>query len=261
MRRPDENPEMHPWPIGHPRHGMRPSPMMGRPPPGGPPPGGPHGGMFGHPFFPPPPHGAPPPPVLDPESIKQLKTMFILQQLADNAEGMTGYQLSKTSFPRTTIIRTMDELVEEEYVIVKEDMKENRMQKYYIITESGLGYLGQLKEELAIQFYTFAEMAPPEHFGNPFIRKGPRHRLMREVSNLKDKQHAIDFFSGIRARVTSFKERVSKRLERLDKTENNVSAIIEEIERMDSLDIEKIKELVKNIRLRSESPEMPEEMD
>ena len=175
--------------------------------------------------------------------------MFLLQLLVDHPDGITAYELEKTYFiSRTTVMRIMEKLSEVGYVSSREET-EGRTQKFFLITEEGEAYLEKIKEKLASQFYTIAEMAPPDHYANPFIRKGPRHRLIRDIDKLKDKKQAIDFFSGMRYRVTSFKDRVNNRVERLQKTEDELSAIIDEINKMNELDIEKIKEMVKKTHL------------
>ena len=75
------------------------------------------------------------------ESFREMRRFFVLKILTDNLEGITGYQLQeKYHFPRTNVLRLLDQLEEEKYVETKEEIVDGRTNKLYLITEKGIKY-------------------------------------------------------------------------------------------------------------------------
>jgi DNA-binding PadR family transcriptional regulator/uncharacterized protein (UPF0335 family) len=197
------------------------------------------------PHYGPPPHGGRPPPFfMTRESFTEIKHLMVLMLLADKPEGITGYQLQEQySIPRGNLIRTLEELEQGGYVATRDAVENGRNQKYYIVTNEGNAYVERLKESWASQFTMLSEMAPPDTYGNPFMRRARMNGMLERIPASKD--DAIDYFHGLRYMISQYLERLHKRIERLEQTKAKFDEILAEIEQMDPYDVEVVKALVK----------------
>ena len=170
---------------------------------------------------------------------------MILSILNESEDGITGYQLQKHyKLPRGTLIHVLDKLEESNYLKTREEIIEGRAQKFYQLTDSGTKYLEDLKEKWASRFMILSEMAPPEKYGNPFHRKNLRSKMMLDIDDLSDKEEAIDYFRGMRSRITSYLKRVERKEKRLNNIKDILGELIEKIVHMDKFNQEQIKELL-----------------
>jgi DNA-binding PadR family transcriptional regulator len=211
----------------------KPPKFMGQGPPEhhGPPPHPPFGGFppfLKGPFKPPLPIGR--------EAFQEIRDFIVLMIISEFPNGITGYQLQeKYNFPRGTLVRTLQELEEKKYLESKEEIVEGRSNKFFIITELGRRFLEELKLKWANVFSMMSEISPS---------KGLRNVLLDKIKDFEDKEDAIDFFRGLRSWMKGMLKRIEKRIENLDATRVDLDRIIEEIERMDSLNKEKIMQMV-----------------
>jgi len=121
----------------------------------GPPPG------FDSPSFIPPPSVGPPLPI-GKKGFQEIRRFIFLIIISEYKDGITGYQLQeKFNFPRGTLLRTLDDLEEKDFLKIREDVIKGRAQKFYLITEKGKKHLEKLKSKWAIHFSIMSEMAPP----------------------------------------------------------------------------------------------------
>lgn len=220
-------------PGSSPRHGYRPHgpPLFGRHPQRYP--------LFG-------PHSP-----MTRESFKEIKQFIVLMILSDKSEGITAYQLEKQyRFPRGNLLRILDELEEKKCVETKETVIKGRAQKFYTVTDEGTRYLEELKEKWAYHFAIMSEMAPPERYGHPFLWAGPHGCILEVIDEFESKEDALDHFRGMRSHLKSFITRLEKRKEHLETKKSELDGIIEKIEKMEELDLDEIKELVKKIHKR-----------
>ena len=179
------------------------------------------------------------------EDFQNIKHFMILSILSESDSGITGYQLQKNyKLPRGTLIHVLDKLEELEYLKTREETIEGRAQKFYQLTDSGKKYLEDLKEKWASRFMILSEMAPPEKYGNPFHRKNLRSKMMLDIDELGDKEEAIDYFRGMRSRITGYLKRVERKEKRLNEIKDILGELIETIEHMDKFNQEQIKELL-----------------
>jgi len=182
---------------------------------------------------------------LNRESFQEVKYLFLLMLIADQPEGITGYQLQdKYHIPRGNLVRTLDELERDGYVSTREDVKDGRNQKYYAITGEGKQYVERLKEDWASRFSMLSEMAPPDVHGNPFGRPRHQQRMLEHVDTLETKEDALDYFKGIRHALKSFLDHLDRRAKRTEQTKSIIDDIIKKIESMDTYDVKAIKALV-----------------
>lgn len=197
------------------------------PPPGPPPP-------FGSPpFFGPPLHfGLPLPMTL--ECFKEMKYMMILMILSDNPKGITGYKLQKRfQIPRGNLLRTLDELVEKNYLTTSESLIKGRAQKFFIPTKKGKKYLNKLRKKWITRFSMMADMGPPS-------LEGLKMMLTERIKEFESKEDAIDFFRGVRSWMKNILYHIEIKTKKLTKVKDDIDIIIDKIELMDLFDNDKI---------------------
>ena len=216
-----------------------PSSFMGQGPPG--PQGHPHPPPFGGPpgFGTIPPfvgdYSKPPLP-MGREAFQEIRDYMLLLIISEYPEGITGYQLQDIyKFPRGTLIRALQDLEEKSYLTIREEIIEGRANKFYVITKEGKKYSQELKMKWANIFGMMAEINPPQAM---------RMLLIEKIEGLNDKEDAIDFFRGIRSWMKSMINHIDERVKKFNKSLSNLNELIKVIEQMDSLDKNKIKDLV-----------------
>ncbi len=194
-----------------------------------------------------PPHGGPPhfglmPPFFKSplpfgrELFQEIRDYLVLLIISEYSDGITGYQLQeKYKFPRGTLIRTLQDLEVRKYLETKEEIIDGRANKFYMITELGNSFLEELKLKWATVFGMMGEINPP---------MGLKMMVFEKIKEFESKDDAIDFFRGIRSWMKSMLQRIESRIEKLKKSKVDLDDLIEEIEKMDSLNKDKIKELV-----------------
>lgn len=180
------------------------------------------------------------------EGFKEMKYIMILMILSDNPKGITGYQIQERfKMPRGNLLRALDELVELEYVTTSESVIKGRAQKFFIIAEKGNIYLDKLKKKWVERVSQMPEFAAPIIQGKFFIKKGLEMILLHHLDHLETKDNAIVLFRGLRSKVNRFLAKMTDVLEYLQVTKSELDSIIQKIEDMDALNIEKIKEMIK----------------
>jgi DNA-binding PadR family transcriptional regulator len=197
--------------------------------------------------FPPFPKGHFRPPLpISRESFQEIRDFIVLMIISEYPNGITGYQLQdKYNFPRGTLIRTLQEMEDKKYLKSKEKIVEGRSNKFFIITEKGRKFLEELKLKWANLFSMMSEISPS---------KGLKLVLLEKVKEFESKDDAIDFFRGMRSWIKGMLKQIEKRVENLKTAQNNLNRTIEEIEKMDSLNKEKIIQMVKeSIKKREEN--------
>ncbi|MFX1493235.1 MAG: hypothetical protein ACFFBZ_03030 [Promethearchaeota archaeon] len=204
------------------------------------------------PFFGTPSHFKPPFPMRL-EGFKEMKYIMILMILSDNPEGITGYQLQERfHMPRGNLLRTLDDLVELDYVKTSEAVIKGRAQKFFIITEEGEKYLNDLKKKWIERVSQMPEFAAPIMQGNIFIKKGLEMILSHQLDLLETKEDGLDLFRGLRSKLKMFITKLTDVLKYLTITKSELDSIIQKIEAMDVLNIEEIKEMIKEFKNKLE---------
>jgi DNA-binding PadR family transcriptional regulator len=180
------------------------------------------------------------------EAFQEIRDFIVLMIISEYPNGITGYQLQeKYNFPRGTLVRTLQELEDKKFLESKEEIVEGRSNKFFIVTELGRRFLEGLKLKWASVFSIMSEITPS---------KGLRMVLLEKIKDFEDKDDAIDFFRGIRSWMKSMLKRIEKRIVNLKRTEVDLNKIIEEIEKMDSLNKNRIIEMVEeSIKKREEN--------
>ncbi len=170
------------------------------------------------------------------ESFQEIRDFIILLIISEYPEGITGYQLQdKYNFPRGTLIRTLQELEEKKYLESTEEIVEGRANKFFIITDLGRKFLDELKLRWANLFSMMSEISPS---------KGLKLLLSEKINEFESKDDAIDFFRGVRSWMKGMLQQIERRIENLKDARVDLDNMIEEIENMDSLNKDKIIEMV-----------------
>ncbi|MFW9874807.1 MAG: PadR family transcriptional regulator [Candidatus Thorarchaeota archaeon] len=226
---------------------------MGQGPPEhhGSPPQPPFGGFPPFGSFPPLLKGSFKPPLpIGRESFQEIRDFIVLLIISEYSNGITGYQLQdKYNFPRGTLIRTLQELEDKKFLSSKEEIIEGRANKFYIITELGRKFLEELKLKWANLFNVMSEITPS---------KGLRLILLEKIKEFESKDDAIDFFRGLRSWMKSMLQQIEKKIENFKESKTDLDRIIEEIEKMEALNKEKITEMVDESIRRNEEYEVNE---
>ncbi len=197
------------------------------------------------PFRGPPPFGTIPPfpghhpraPIpMGKESFQEIRDYMLLLIIAEYSEGVTGYQLQeKYNFPRGTLIRSLQDLEEKGHLTTREEIIEGRSNKFYLLTNDGKKFLEELKLKWANIFGMLAEIDPS---------KGIKHMLDARIKEFQSVDDAVDFFRGMKSWMKEMLQRIEERVRKFKKSEIDLDKVIEEIEKMDNLNKNKIKEMV-----------------
>jgi len=183
------------------------------------------------------------------EFFQEFRYFFLLSILNEIPEGITGYRLQeKFQFPRGNILRLLDELVEQKYILVEDSVVEGRAQKIFKISEEGKKYLNELKHRWAEFFSHMSDQAPFEEFAPPFAPKAGIEHLYHMILDCKNKEDTIDIVRGLRAQLTRERDRIEQRLHRVDQRKTKLDELIKYIEKMDSFNIEEIKKFLDSQR-------------
>ncbi len=195
-------------------------------------------------------HPPPMPPIpISREDFKEIKYFFILSIIIDKVEGINGYQLQeKYKIPRGSMMRSLEELEKGEYLNVKDATIEGREQKIYFISDKGKQYLETLKEKWANEFAMMSDMAPPEEYGHPFVRRPHRMKILRFLERCESREDALDYFRGMRSKLKFSLERLNSRIQNVTQIKEELDSMISSIENMESFDKKAIKELLHNIQ-------------
>ncbi|MFX1502088.1 MAG: PadR family transcriptional regulator, partial [Promethearchaeota archaeon] len=211
----------------------------------GPPNEPPFGGFPPFGSFPPFLNGSFKPPLsLGRESFQEIRDFIILIIISEYPNGITGYQLQdKYNFPRGTLIRTLQDLEDKKYLKSTEEIIEGRANKFYLITELGRKFIEKLNLKWANLFSLMSEISPS---------KGLRLILLEKIKEFDSKDDAIDFFRGLRSWIKHMLQKIEKRIENFKKSKTDLDRLIEEIDKMESLNKDKIIEMVEESIKKSE---------
>ena len=181
------------------------------------------------------------------EAFQEIRDFIVLLIISEFPDGITGYQLQdKYNFPRGTLIRTLQELEDKKYLKTKEEIVEGRANKFFRITELGRKFLEELKLKWANLFSMMSEISPS---------KGLRLVLLEKIKEFESKDDAIDFFRGLRSWMKSMLKGIEKKIESFKQNKANLDEIIKEIDKMDTLNKDKIIEMVDKSIKKSEGYE------
>lgn len=183
-------------------------------------------------------HFKPPLPISR-ESFQEIRDFIVLLIISEYPDGITGYQLQeKYNFPRGTLVRTLQDLEDKQYLNSKEAIIEGRANKFYIITELGKRFIEELKLRWANLFSVMSEITPPN---------GLKRIMFEKIKEFKSKDDAIDLFRGLRSWMKDMLQRIENKIENFKKSKTDLDSIILKIERMEQLNKDKIIDLVKEL--------------
>ncbi|QEE17956.1 hypothetical protein DSAG12_03794 [Promethearchaeum syntrophicum] len=170
---------------------------------------------------------------------REMKDLFILSALDEKKEGLSGTQLQDLhELPRGNLMRSLVELENRELI-------EKNNEKIYKITEKGQGFLEELKGKIAERNIIIDDIAPMERYANPLRRNHHRERLIYDLELLKDKEELIDYFRGMRARITRHRNHLEHRLKKIDIDKKELDDLIQQIESADESSIDEVKEKIR----------------
>lgn len=190
------------------------------------------------------------------ESFQEIRDFIVLLIISEYPDGITGYQLQdKYNFPRGTLIRTLQELEDKKYIKSKEEIIDGRANKFFIITELGRTFIEELKLKWANLFSMMSEISPS---------KGLKLILLEKVKDFKSNDDAIDFFRGLRSWMKGMVQQIESRIKNFRECKVDLDRLIEKVEKMNTLNTDKIIEMVGDLikkREEYESHEKAEKID
>ncbi len=171
---------------------------------------------------------------------KDMKELFLLTTLNEQKEGLSGTQLQEMhGLPRGNLMRSLAELEKEELIV-------KNAEKIYSITEKGQGYLEELKEKIAERNMIIDDIAPMEQYASPFHRHHHRDRLIYDLDLMKNKEELIDYFRGMRARITRHRNHLEHRLKNIKMDKKELDELTQQIESADESSIDEIKKKIRD---------------
>ncbi len=186
---------------------------------------------------------------------KNMKELFLLSTLNEEKEGLSGSQLQELhGIPRANLMRSLVEL-EKQKLIAK------NTEKIFTITEKGQDYLEELKEKIAERNMIIDDIAPMERYANPFHRHHHRDRLIYDLDLMNNKEELIDYFRGMRARMTRHRNHLEHRLKKINIDKKELDELIKQIESTDESSIDEIKEKIRENLKKRVSPKDEDRLD
>ncbi len=186
---------------------------------------------------------------------REMKDLFILSALDEEKEGLSGTQLQELhGLPRGNLMRGLVELENQELIV-------KNAEKIYTITEKGQGYLEELKEKIAERNIIMDDIAPMEHYASPFHRHHHRDRLIYDLDLMNNKEELIDYFRGMRARLTRHRNHLEHRLKNINMDKNELDELIQQIESADESSIDEIKEKIRENLKKRIHPKHEDKLD
>ncbi len=93
--------------------------------------------------------------------------------------------------PRSNVIRVLNDLLQKEFVITKDMIKDGRAQKLYSLTDKGQEKLRQMKTQWASFFTNMADQSPIEKLANPFTIPEVRDTFLEELALCQTKEEML----------------------------------------------------------------------
>lgn len=196
------------------------------------------------------------PPMMRRDHIyREMKDLFILSSLDEQKEGLSGTQLQEShGLPRGNLMRGLVELEKQELIV-------KNAEKIYTITEKGKGYLEEIKEKIAERNMIIDDIAPMEHYASPFHRPHPRNSLIYDLDLMNNKEELIDYFRGMRARITRHKNHLEHRLKNINIDKKELDELIQQIESADESSIDEIKKKIRENLKKRGPPKHEDRLD
>lgn len=196
-----------------------------------------------HPFRPPMPFG--------PKMVKDMSQLVFLWTIAENPEGITGYDLYKNyEGKQTNVYRALKDMEEKEYITSTEIIVKGRAQKIYKISEKGTKRLTSLREEWTNKIAFLIDIVPPERGFHTSKGKKREPRIIRDYRQLSTKEEVLDYMSDIKRYFDKRKKRLQRSIENLDKRLNDVDEVISLINKQEPFDKEETERNIREIILK-----------
>ena len=136
----------------------------------------------------------PPPMPFGPHMIKEMSQLVFLWTIAEETEGITGYDLQKNyTAKQTNVYRTLKEMEDEGYLSSEETIIKGRAQKIYKITEQGLERLKELREKWTNRIAFLTDIVPPERFYPHPPRRSKYDRFVDQMMHFETKEEALEY--------------------------------------------------------------------
>jgi len=196
------------------------------------------------------------PPLKEFENIRELIFMW---SISESVEGITGYELkSLFSIPQTNVYRVLNSLEEKEFIKADEKIVEGRVQKRYMLTESGLAKLDELKRSIGAKLSILFEITNDarENGGTSSFIDARVAIFKNRMRNVESKEDALFYLDNF----AEMSNRQHKMLENVVSTSGKIVAIIVKLRAMvEQMDAYSPDPLFEFLEKEIESIEKPED--
>ena len=190
-----------------------------------------------------------PPMPFGPGMVKEISQLVFLWTIAEETEGITGYDLQKNyKIKQTNVYRTLKDMEDKGFILSEETIVNGRAQKLYHITETGNEQLRLLREDWTSQIAFLADITPPPPRGHLIrIRPGRRPTLIEQLKKFQTKEEVLKFLSDLEKHYEGRKTQLQQRMLNLNTTIKTISDISKKVEKIEEYTIEEVEKIIQEM--------------
>jgi len=187
------------------------------------------------------------------QSFKEIRYLFLLWIIKDNQKGISGSEIQEMyNIPRGTLLRILEDLENNGYIISKQKTTKGKSLKLYYITKKGEDYLDKLREKWAERFTFMADATNFTIINPPIRQKIPLHTYLFEINKFNSKEDALKFLEELKEFSENIMYRLKDRIENTKFLINQIDLLIENIKNMSEYNKEKLRQILINVKRRYE---------
>ena len=189
-----------------------------------------------------------PPMPFGPGMVKEMSQLVFLWTIAEETEGITGYDLQKNyKVKQTNVYRTLKDMEDKGFILSEETIVNGRAQKLYHITESGKEQLRLLREDWTSQIAFLADITPPPRGHLIRIRPSRRPSLIEQLKKFETKEEVLKFLSDLEKHYEGRKAQLQQRMLNLNTTIKTISDISKKVEKIEEYSIDEVEKIIQEM--------------
>ena len=189
-----------------------------------------------------------PPMPFGPGMVKEMSQLVFLWTIAEETEGITGYDLQKNyKVKQTSVYRTLKDMEEKGYIISEETIVNGRAQRLYHITEKGKEKLRELRENWTNQIAFLSDITPPPRGPLIRIRHSRRPTLIEQLKKFTTKEEVMKYLSDLEKHYEGRKLQLQQRMLNLNTTIKTIGDITSKVDKLDEYNIEEVEKIIQEM--------------
>ncbi|MEA2071206.1 MAG: PadR family transcriptional regulator [Asgard group archaeon] len=195
----------------------------------------------------------PPPPPLPPmpfgrEMLKELRELVFLWTIAEESEGITGYDLQKNyQAKQTNVYRTLNEMTKKGYLTYQEKTVNGRAQKLFAISAKGQKHLDYLRKKWTARISFLTDIIPPGGRFFPLKQKHRQDHLLKEISQLENQEEVIDYLITLQHHYQIRSENLARHSDNLQQIVELIETTTKQIRQLPNFSSEKVNDIIKDM--------------